>query len=190
MTWTVSPAVASFLAWEGQREERWEYVGGHAEKLAGVTFVHDSLSNNLRDVLRQRLRGTTAHAHGSQLKVLTPGGDVLYPDAFVLCGRVDTSTVVVDNPIVVFEVLSEGTAQLDLTRKRLAYRTIPSLKVIVYVAQDRARLDIVRRQADGRWDDDGPVVGLHGELALPEIGVTLGMAEIYEDVEIVEDSLL
>ena len=180
----LSLATDRLLDWERQHPGRWEWISGRAEMLEDVTLLHDLVGNGLRSALLRRLRGTGCHVHGSQLKVVTPRDDILYPDAFVLCGPSDPDTEIVDSPVVVFEVVSATSAQHDLTRKRLAYKTIPSLKVIVYVAQERARLDIVRRQADGRWDDDEPVLGLEGELMLPEIGVTLGMAGIYEDVEV------
>ena len=181
---TAASPIGSFLEWEELQPERWERVGGVVRMMTGGTLAHDYIGNNIKEQLRRRLRGGRCTRHGSDLKIVTPHEDVLYPDVFVRCGTMEPGTVAVRDPIVIFEVLSTSTAQHDLTRKRLAYKTIPSLKVIVYVAQDRARLDIVRRQADGRWDDDEPVLGLEGELMLPEISVTLGMAGIYEDVEV------
>ena len=181
---TAASPIASFLEWEEQQPERWERAGGVVRMMTGGTLAHDYIGNNIKEQLRRQLRGGRCTRHGSDLKIVTPHEDVLYPDVFVQCGTMEPGTVTIRDPIVIFEVLSTSTAQHDLTRKRLAYKTIPSLKVIVYVAQDRARLDIVRRQADGRWDDDEPVLGLEGELTLPEIGVTLGMAGIYEDVEV------
>ena len=59
-----------------------------------------------------------------------------------------------------------------------------SVRVIVYVSQDEPRLDIVRRTADGGWDEDESVDGLAATLALPEIGTILAMTEIYEDTDV------
>lgn len=184
MTAKLSPAANRFLEWEEQQPERWEYLGGRTERLEDVTMSHDLISNDLRGALHRWLRHTDCHVHGSRLKVVTAANDILYPDAFVLCGRGDLAATVVDAPIIVFEVVSPTSAERDLTRKRLAYKTIPSLKAIIYIAQDRARIDVVRRQADGRWDDDEPVVGREAELALPEIGISLGMAAIYRNVDV------
>jgi Uma2 family endonuclease len=181
---SVASPIAAFVDWEERQAERWERVGGVVRMMSGGSLAHDRIGNNIRAILQQQLRGTRCSGHGPDLKVLTPRDDAMYPDAFVRCGKADPAAVAVDDPVVVFEVLSTGTAQHDLTRKRLAYKTIPSLKLIVYVAQDRARLDIVRRQPDGRWDDDEPVVQMAGELAMPEIGATLGMSEIYEGLEL------
>jgi Uma2 family endonuclease len=174
----------AFLAWEERQVERWERVGGVARTRSGGTIAHDTIANYIRAALQRALRGTPCSRHGPDVKVISPAGDVMYPDAFVRCGRIDPAATRVDDPVVVFEVLSEGTALHDLTRKRLAYKTIPSLRLIVYVAQDRPRLDLVRRDPTGRWDDDAPVTGLDGTLELPEIAARLAMAEIYEGVEV------
>jgi Uma2 family endonuclease len=82
--------------------------------------------------------------------------------------------------VVVVEVLSTSTAQRDLTRKKYAYQSIPSVQVIVYVSQREAWVDIVRRTEHG-WAD-GYVEGMEATLELPEIGVAVPLAEIYEDV--------
>src|SRR4051794_33467676 len=83
----------------------------------------------------------------------------------VRCGPIDANATAAPDPVIVVEVLSQGTAQHDLTRKRLtrkrlAYKTIPSLCAILYVHQDRLRIDLVRRQPDGRWDDADPAEGM------------------------------
>jgi Uma2 family endonuclease len=173
-------SLAAFLQWEEEQPERFERVSGVVRMMAGGTGDHDQIAINAASALRAALRGKPCFAHGSNLKIVSPLGDVFYPDAFVRCGQpVGRGTTAAD-PVVVIEVLSEGTARDDLTRKRLAYKTIPSLRVIVYISPDRARIDVLRRQPDGRWDDEDAVEGLDAALALPEIGASLPMAEIYE----------
>ena len=173
-----------FLDWEERQPRKWEFVGCRPRLMAGGTITHDRIANNIRGLLFAALRGRRCSAHGPDLKVLSPAGTSTYPDAIVLCDERDGRRTTCDDPTVVVEVLSESTAKDDLTRKRRAYQAIPSLRVIVYASQDEPRLDIVRRQPDGRWEDDEPVEGLEGALALPEVGVTLAMAEIYEDTEV------
>jgi Uma2 family endonuclease len=176
----------AFLHWEERQEERFERVSGVVRMMAGGTLTHDTISLNVTSALRSALRGGPCRAQGSNLKVVSPRGDVMYPDAFVRCGPAAGGATFVDDPVIVVEVLSLGTAQYDLTRKRLAYKTIPSLRAILYVHPDRARIDIVRRDADGRWDDDAPAEGLDAALALPEIGARLALGEVYEGVEVLE----
>ncbi len=179
-------SLEDFLAWEARQVLRYERVGGVVRAMAGGTLAHDTVSNNLRALLRTALRGSSCRAHGPDLKVVTPRGDVMYPDALVRCGPRDDRATTIEDPVLVAEVLSEHTAQHDLLHKRQAYKTIPSLRVILYVAQDRARIDVVRRGPDGRWDDDEPAVGPDAVLELPELAVSLPLAAIYEDVDLAE----
>lgn len=177
-------SLAAFLEWEEQRPERFERVGGVVRMMAGGTAGHDRISLNTAFALQARLRGSGCSVHGSNLKVASQRGDVFYPDAFVRCGARNDRTTAADDPVVVVEVLSESTALSDLTRKRQAYKSIPSLRVIIYVSPDRARIDLSRRRGDGTWNEDEVIEGLGSELSLPEIGVSLPLSEIYADTEV------
>ena len=175
----------AFLAWEERQPERFELVGGVVRLMAGGTEGHDRIGINIAAALRIRLRGAPCSAHGSNLKVVSQAvGAVMYPDAFVRCGPRDDRRTTRDDPVVVFEVLSEGTVKHDLIRKWLAYESIPGLQRIVSVSVDELRLDMRVRSADGAWSDE-TVEGLEASVRLPEIGIELPMAEIYEDTELV-----
>jgi Uma2 family endonuclease len=173
-----------FLDWEERQQERYELAGGVVRMMAGGTEDHDRIGLNIAAALRTRLRGKPCSAHGSNLKLLSRSmGASMYPDVFVRCGPREGGRTRTDDAVIVFEVLSEGTAQFDLTRKRMAYEAIPTLRRIVYVSTVEARLDVRVRGEDGLWRDE-PVEGLAAEVRLPEIDVTLTMAEIYEDSDV------
>jgi Uma2 family endonuclease len=174
-----------FLAWEEQQELRYELLpGGVVTMMAGGTGDHDLIAMNIGGALRPQLRGTGCVAHGSNLKVISDRAkSSVYPDAFVRCGPPVGQATRTDDPVVVFEVLSESTARNDLTRKRQVYKAMQSLKVIVYVSLGEYRLDIVRRAADGSFDDE-VLEGEDAVLNLPEIGATLTMIEIYENTSL------
>jgi Uma2 family endonuclease len=174
-----------FLEWEERQPERLELVGGVVRLMAGGTADHDRIAVNIAAALQVRLRGSGCFVHGSNLKVLSRGENAsTYPDVFVRCGPLAGRATRTDDPVVVFEVLSESTAEDDLTRKKLVYKAIWSLRAIVYVSQRDARLTVLRRDVEGRWSDDEPVEGLGRSLALPELGIALPMAEIYENTEV------
>ncbi len=179
----VDLSLEGFLAWEARQVLRFERVGGVVRAMAGGTRAHNKIALNLLTALTGIVRRRGCERFGSDVKVVTPRGDVMYPDVTVRCGPRDDRATTIEDPLLVAEVLSEGTAQHDLLHKRQAYKTIPSLRVILYVAQDRARIDVVRRGPDGRWDDAEPAVGLEATLELPELGVSLPLVAIYEDVD-------
>ena len=170
-----------FLAWENRQLERYERIDGVVRMMSGGTAAHDLIGGNLIAALKPRLRGGPCVVQGSSLKVAARAvGAVMYPDLFVRCTPLEASATICETPVVVFEVLSTSTAQYDLTRKKYAYQSIPTVKAIVFVSQREAWVDTVRRTAHG-WAD-GHVEGIEATLDLPEIGVGVPLALIYEDV--------
>jgi Uma2 family endonuclease len=170
-----------FLAWENEQDERYEFLDGLVRLMTGGTEDHDRLSVNLIALLRNALRGGPRSVHASNLKVVSRAGNAsMYPELFVRCGPREGKRTRIEDAVVVVEVLSPRTAKDDLTRKRRAYTLLPTMRVVVYASQDEPRLDLARRRAEGGFEDE-VVEGLDGALDLPEIGVRLAMAEIYED---------
>ena len=178
-------SLGDFLAWEEQQEARYELLpGGVITMMAGGTGDHDAVAMNIAMALGPRLRGSGCRVHGSNLKVISDRAQSsVYPDVFVRCGPAVGGGTRTDDPVIVFEVLSESTSRNDLTRKRQVYKSMLSVRVIVYVSLAEPRLDIVRRGADGRFDDE-VLEGMDAMLDLPEIAASLTMVEIYEDTSL------
>ena len=175
--------VDEFLAWENQQAERYEFVGGVLTLMAGGTENHDLVGINVAAMLNQRLRGTPCRVHGSNLKVRSPAGASMYPDAFVRCGPADGERTVVGDPVVVVEVLSPTTQQADLTRKRWAYQAIDTLQAILFIAADEPRVELASRGPDGTWLSRF-IVGLEGEVPIGALSIALPMGEIYAGADL------
>jgi Uma2 family endonuclease len=168
----------AFLAWEEYQPERYEFVGGVTSRKTGSTENHDLVGVNAAAALHQRLRGSSCRVHGSNLKVRSPAGAIMYPDAFVRCGPAQGGRTVVDDPVIVVEVLSPGTQQADLTRKRWAYQAIPSLEAILFVAADEVRVELAVRGPDGTWISRHHA-GLEAVLPLAALDIELQLADLY-----------
>ncbi len=178
-----------FLAWEERQSERYEFLpGGVIRMMAGGTEDHHQVTTNVLAALRPRLRAQSCYVFGAAAKVISRESNaVVYPDVVVRCGAIGGKSTAIDDPVIVFEVLSDSTARHDLTRKRLLYKSMPSVRAIVYVSPDQYRLDIVRRGPDGRFDDE-VLEGADATLQLPEIDATLTLAEIYEDTSLAAEA--
>ena len=81
------------------------------------------------------------------------------------------------NPQVIFEVLSNSTESYDRGKKFEQYRSIPSLRSYVLVAQDAVLVEHFARQEDGAWLLREHRAG--GRLALDAIGGSIAVDEIY-----------
>lgn len=173
----------AFLAWENEQERRYEFVGGVVRAMAGCTENHDLISMNVARALGNRLSSGRCRVHGSNLKVRSPLGMSMYPDAFVRCGPSEARRTVVGDVVLVFEVLSPGTGKTDLTQKRWAYQSIESLQALLFVDPDRPHVEVATRQPDGGWLSHHRI-GLDSDIPLPSLGIELPLAEVYDGADL------
>jgi Uma2 family endonuclease len=178
-------SLAEFLEWEERQELRHEFDGFAPVAMTGGSAGHADIQANLITAFRNRLRGKPCKFYGSDLKIRVAGDHIRYPDGMVVCSRVDRTAKVVDDPVVIFEVLSPGTAATDRIVKAREYQATPSVKQYVMLEQDRIGATVHVRAENG-WsvlilkDDD--------TLAMPEIGLAIALAEFYEGLEFQDQS--
>ena len=173
-------SVQEFLAWEERQELRYEFDGYRATAMVGGTEAHDIIAMNLAIELGTRLRGSPCRVQGSSLKIEV-AGRIRYPDAFVVCTPVNPTGKVITDPIVVFEILSDSTAVIDQTVKNDEYRATASIQRYVMLSQN-SMTAIVYERAGGGWVGS-LVTDQAAVLAMPEIGVELPLAALYERLD-------
>jgi Uma2 family endonuclease len=170
-----------FLAWEERQPLRFEFDGFQPVARTGGTAAHSAIQRNILHALTGRLRGKPCQPYGSDLKIEVVGR-IRYQDAFVVRTPLAPRQTVVTDPVIVFEVLSEGTANTHLVEKNAEYRATPSIRRYVILEQTHAAgIVFVRKGED--WISE-IVAGDDAVPRLPEIGVEFPLAEIYADVEL------
>ena len=176
--------IAAFLAWEEKQELRHEFDGVRAFAMAGGTDAHAAIQVGVIGSLRAHLRGKPCRPYGSELKIRTADG-IRYPDAFVVCTPRVPSATISNDPVVIFEILSESTVQLDLMIKAAEYQAIPSVQRYIILRQTH-RLAMVYHRKGEAWEF-AFVSGEGAMLDMPEIGISVPLAEIYEDITLESD---
>lgn len=184
-----------FLVWESQQELKHEYYRGrvllHNEirvAMPGGSTPHNRIERNLVVALGMAFKRTGNEVFTSNQMVMSVVREVgFYPDATVLAeplqkGRYGTMEAI-SNPAVVFEVASRSTNTYDRTYKLDAYRTIPSMREIILVGVEEARIERHVRTAEG-WRLD-TFFGLEG--ALPVLDRTIALADVYEGIDLTSD---
>jgi Uma2 family endonuclease len=166
--------VKTFLAWEHQQELRWEFDGFGPVAMTGGTSDHSAIQRNLYIAIG----GKRCQLYTADLKI-SAAGSIRYPDAFVVCSPVPRGTLVVTDPVVVFEVLSPSTASMDIGIKNEEYRDTPTIQRYVMLAQDR-QLATVFARVGGDWV--GHIVSGDVTLAMSKIGIEVPLSELYEGV--------
>jgi Uma2 family endonuclease len=95
----------------------------------------------------------------------------------IICPAADRAATLVRDPVVVFEVLSPSTAREDRIVKAREYQATPSVRRYVMLEQDGIGATVYARSGE-TWTLEILVAG--AVLSLPEIGVELPLAELYE----------
>lgn len=167
------------------RNERWELIGGRVVRMmVGARWEHARITQNIARRLGNQFDAANSPCRAfietffMKSRVLDAA---MLPDVIVVCGDLEPGATSVDNPSVLFEVLSPGTEARDRFEKWQVYQRLPSLQHYVLVARDRAYLEVYDR-ADGVWSGYRGLEGLDATLDLPAIRVTLPLREIYQRV--------
>jgi Uma2 family endonuclease len=171
----------AFLAWEDAQPLRYEFDGFQVRAMTGGTAGHSRIQRNLLAALGSRLRGGPCEVFGSELKIVV-ADSVRYPDLFVICSRAPDKATYVTDPVAVFEVIGPSTAGVDRIVKAREYGATPSIQRYVILEQDGQAATVSGREHDG-WD--ARVIEGDVELAMPEIGISVPLAELYEGVVLV-----
>jgi len=169
-----------YIDWEATQEERHEYIDGEVFAMSGASRTHNDIALNLAVALRLSFRGTECAVFGSDMRVqIEAGGRYTYPDLSAACGALtfaDARETTLTNPALVVEVLSPSTEAYDRGEKLAAFRTVPSIREIVLIRQDRRAVEVYRRDGGTRWTLEDLA---EGTLALASVGVDVGLDELY-----------
>lgn len=170
-----------YLEIEEMGNVRHEFLDGEIFAMAGGSRAHSRMTVNVSSSLHAQLQGKRCTVHSSDMKVrVLATGLATYPDVSVVCGRPEVdpeSDHVLVNPTVIIEVLSPATEEWDRGGKLDHYKLIPALREVVLVAHDRRSLVHWRREGDV-WTSSEIT---SGSVALPAIGCTLAVDDVYYD---------
>ncbi len=178
-------SLEEFLAWEERQENRNELVDGAIRAMVGGTRRHNKIARNVLAHLLHRLGNGKCQPYGSDMKILIPNGNSRCGDVTVDCGPEKSEDIAATAPTVVVEVLSKSTAFLDQTQKLDDYQSIPSMRHILQLSQERPEGALWTRD-EGAWRRLS-LAGLDAVVDLPAIGVSFELGVAYERVELDEE---
>lgn len=174
--------VEEYLDREEKALEKSEWIDGRIVAMAGASDNHVTISPNLSFMVTSHLR-----AHRRPCRYLNSDAKIwigrrpsfLYADGSVACppNFVNRRQGAIDNPKVVFEILSPSTEAYDRGDKFMMYATLPSLEQIVLIASNRRQVEVWTRIPDG-WKFERTT---EGKAEVASIALSLDLDELYED---------
>ncbi len=175
-----------YLTWERQQTTRHEWVNGEIHAMTGASREHNLICVNLAASLHAQMRGQPCEVYSNDMRVkVSETGLYTYPDIVVVCGKPEFEDAQVDtllNPALIVEVLSDSTEGYDRGAKFAHYRTLPSLRDYLLIAQNEYRVEHYARQADHRWLLTD-YQGMDETVILAALGCELRLLDLYERVE-------
>lgn len=172
---------AEYLAREIAAEVKHDFVNGEVYAMAGGTPEHGALTAALTRVIGSALEGKPCRTFSSDVRVRVEStGGSFYPDLSVVCGKLGTASDdphAIANPLVIVEVLSEGTEAYDRGAKAGHYRRLSSLREYVLVSQAERRVEVQRLNDRGTWELHFYGAGERVELA--SLGISFPLDSVY-----------
>ncbi len=189
-----SVSEADYLVQLEKSAVKLEYVRGHVRAMAGTSSNHARITNRLERAINNRLPAdSTCEAVTSDIKVRIESQNANYfPDVVFYC---DDATFV-DNradwlltPLLIAEVSSDSTANIDRTEKLFNYRQIPSLRHYLLVSQRRVLIEHFHRNEQNQWIYNSYNWN-SDEIFIDFLNISIPVSEIYRRLNVPEGMTL
>jgi Uma2 family endonuclease len=170
--------VAEFLDWPTpDGSDRWELVDGVPVAMAPASDRHAMIHAETA-----RLLGNHLVENRPDCRVLIEPGvqadeqNLRIPDVVVNCGPIDP-TARLSAPLLIVEILSPSNWRRTWDNV-LRYTATPSLAEVLVLHQSRVMAEVMRRDADGGWDEH--LLLIDGDtVTLESIGFSAPLAAFY-----------
>jgi len=144
---------AEYLLAEETSTVRHEYVDGYLFEMTGATDAHNVICGNLFFVIYGHLEGSSCRAYINDMKVkIESAKSYYYPDIMVSCEQFEAKSVFKNAPVLLIEVLSPSTSQVDRREKLMAYGRVESVCEYLVVYQDRQRVELYCKDKNSDWE--------------------------------------
>jgi Uma2 family endonuclease len=182
--------LAEYVEREETSAVKHEFHNGKLIEMAGGTPPHAQIALNFGTFLNFCLFRKTERyiAYSGDARIYIPELDKsLYADV----SAVSESPILfahyktlITNPLLIVEVLSEGTEDYDRHRKFEFYQKIASFKEYVLIHQDQSRVETYYCKNGKRnvWNYTF-ATGLTESIKLQSVGCTLRLKDIYRNIE-------
>ncbi len=175
-------SVSDYLAAEEQSSVKQEYHNGLLVDMAGGSIDHNRIAGNIYFELRSRLQDSCTVFNSDQKVYLEVVNHFVYPDVSVVCGELVAQNQAILNPVLIVEVLSEGTSAYDRGAKFRKYRTLPAFQEYLLIDQDQPIVDALFRESKDYWRMQ-TIIGLDREVPVHSLGIRIPMRAIYSGLD-------
>ena len=172
----------TFLEWVQGREERYELVEGRVVMMVGASRAHGIIVRNLVVIMHGQL-------NPAQYSVIADFGldagpkTLRYPDIVVDRTGGSGGDYVATEPVLLAEVLSPTTAEVDLGDKAAEYLKVPSLCTYLVFSQNKYEAYVWTRKADTFPRAPRVISGLGKIIRIRALNLNVPLRAVYAGVD-------
>lgn len=169
-----------FLAEEVEGDPKKEFRAGEVFAMAGAGTRHTTITPALGFQVQSQLVSNDCRYRDSDTKLFVALADAIYyPDGMIACPPRYVANGVIDNPTVIFEVVSESSVGRDWNLKLADYETLPSLREYVLIDSRKEEVAVFSRPA---YPHDWTLTRVtKGHVLLPQMNIKLDLDAIYAE---------
>ncbi|GJD93784.1 Uma2 family endonuclease [Methylobacterium iners] len=174
--------VDEFLAWAEHQPGRYELVNGEVYAMSPQRARHARTKYVIQAALERaiRERGLPCRMLPDGMTVRVDRSTAYEPDALVYCGNpLDGEAIEVSEPVIVVEVLSPSTGNVDTGEKLAGYFRVAS--VVHYLVVDPKNHMVIHHRRGAEDLIETRIVSI-GTLDLSPPGLSLSLDEIFADL--------
>ena len=182
--------VEEYLAWEEKNFEKHEYIDGEVRCMAGATRRHNQIAMNTGSILWQLLADSNCIVLNSDMRAKVGDTRYFYPDLTVVCDEAKferENEMELLNPILVIEVTSPSSIDIDRVEKRDAYLDVASIQAYLIIDQHRVCAELSLR-ADAGWLTTS-FEQLDDVVPLDVVDCQLPLSQVYRGVNLDESAV-
>jgi Uma2 family endonuclease len=174
--------VEEYFELEKTAEDRHEFVNGELIFMPGESKIANKININCTVALRQALKGKGFDIFAQDVRLVVESNKIYrYPDLVVASVSDTADTHAITEPVLIIEVLSESTQNIDQNKKLQEYTALSTLQYYLLVSQTEYLVQVYRRDGQN-W-----LYNYHNQLneviELPFFSAKLGLNVMYENID-------
>lgn len=180
--------VEEYFNIENTSEIRHEFENGFLIPMPGETLDANEIAGNISATLRKELRQKGYRIFTHDVRTIVHELRLYrYPDLVITAANSIKDIRHVTEPVLIVEVLSESTEEIDRNKKFRQYTALPSLQYYLMIHQDMALIEFYQRKGETNTFEFNFFDKLSEIINLPMLSTSISMEDIYEGINFPEN---
>eukprot|EP01136_Pigoraptor_vietnamica_P002712 Opistho-1_new@31040 len=177
-------SVEEYFEIENHSEIRHEFEDGILIPMPGETLDANEIAGNISATLRKELRKKGFRIFTHDVRTIVHERRIYrYPDLVITASSTVKDIRHVTEPVLIVEVLSESTEEVDRNKKFRQYTALPSLQYYLMVHQGTALVEFYRRKEATSTFEFNFIDEHNDKIEFPLFDTFITLEDIYEGIQ-------